>query len=73
MDNILKINEENYLVLKTTEINGEEYSYVAKIEENDINGEFYLYRKDTVSGEYVKITNSEELKRILTLVMADMN
>ena len=72
MDNILKINDENYLVLNTINMEGEEYSYLAKIEDDDINGEFYVYKKDKETNDYVKITNSEELKKILLMVTANI-
>ena len=72
MDNILTINNENYLVLNTVNMEGEEYSYLAKLEDDDITGEFYVYKKDANTNEYVKITNSEDLRRILLLVTADL-
>ena len=72
MNNTMEINGETFLLLTNTEIKGEEYFYVARLEDGDINGEFFVYKKDSSTGSYIKITNSEELKEILLVLASKM-
>lgn len=66
------IDGKEFYILVETEINNEKYLYVAEIIENDITGNFYVYKEEE-QGVLTKITNSEELKEVLPILINLMN
>ena len=70
-ENIITIDGIQYYVLAKEEIDGSNYLYVGEIHEEDITGNFYVYKEEKDS--YRKITNSDELKEILPVMINAMN
>ena len=68
----IKVDNNDCIILTTANVENEEYLYLAKIEENDITGEFFVYQRDRLTGNLTKITDSEKLKRILLVVSANL-
>ena len=73
MGEIVKVDDILCRVLKSFALDGEEYVYLAKWEEDDITGDFYIYKRDKSLGKFVKVTDSEELKRVLLVVISHLS
>ncbi len=58
-------------VLVDTTVKNVRYLYVAELKDEDITGNFYLY-KVVEENKYEKVTNSEQLKSILPVVIAEI-
>lgn len=58
-------------LLTTAQVEGNEYLYLAKLEDDDISGDFFVYKKES-NGDLTKITNSLELKKILLVVTSNL-
>ena len=71
-DKIIVIDEIEYYILAEEEIKNKKYFYVAEIRDNDITGNFFVYKEDE-KDIITKITNSEELKDILPIMINSMN
>lgn len=60
-------------VLNTSNVEGKDYLYLAKLdEENDITGDFFVYEKNVETGELKKVTDSEELKKVLLVITSNL-
>ena len=57
-------------VLNTSNVEGKEYLYLAKIEEDDISGDFFVYKKE--EDNLTRVTDSEELKKVLLVITANL-
>ena len=60
-------------IVKTFQFENNDYVYLAKWEDDDITGDFYIYKKDLASQKYVKVEDSEELKRVLLVVVSELS
>jgi len=69
---MLQIDGMTCCVLSSQNIGGSEYIYVAEVYDDDITEKFFVY-KVTPDREYEKITNSNDLKRILPIFIDAMN
>ena len=58
-------------ILDVQDIDGRKYIYVSEIVDEDITGNFYVY--EVVNKEFEKITNSDDLKRILPIFIQSMS
>ncbi len=65
---IIKLDGMNCYILVDELINDSRYLYVSELEDDDITENFYLY-KEQGPGNYIKITDSEELKDVLPKIM----
>ncbi len=72
MDEIVKVDDTTCRVIKRFSYNNEEYVYLAKLEDDDITGDFYIYRRNQELGKFVKVTDSEELKKVLLVAIANL-
>lgn len=58
-------------ILNTANVSGKEYLYLAKMEEDDISGDFFVYRKEE-NNNLIRVTDSEELKKVLLIITANL-
>ena len=72
MDDRILINNETYMVLSTADIDNSKYIYVAKIEDEDITGDFYVYKTDPTTNTLTQVTDSEELKKVLVVLSSQL-
>lgn len=73
MGEIVKVDDIVCRVLKSFSLDNDEYVYLAKWEDEDITGDFYIYKRDKSLGKFVKVTDSEELKRVLLVVISHLS
>lgn len=72
MNEKINVDGNECIVLTTANIENDEYLYLAKIEDDDITGEFYVYQKDKNTNSYIKITDAAKLRKILLVVTANL-
>lgn len=60
-------------IIKTFKVEDIDYVYLAKWEDDDITGDFYVYKRDPELKKYIKVEDSEELKKALLVVVADLS
>lgn len=68
---ILEVEGINVCVLDVENVNGLDYIYAAEIVEDDITGNFYVYKVE--NQKVVKVTDSNELKKTLPLFIENMS
>ena len=73
MGEIVKVDDIFCKVIKSFSVDEEEYVYLAKWEDDDITGDFYIYKRDKSLGKFVKVTDSDELKRALLVVISQLS
>ena len=70
-NDIIELDGITCCILLDEIINGTRYLYVSELEDEDITENFYLYKE--VQGEYTRLTDSEELKKVLPSVIQLLN
>ena len=73
MGEIVKVDDIFCKVIKSFSVDEEEYVYLAKWEDDDITGDFYIYKRDKSLGKFGKVTDSDELKRALLVVISQLS
>ena len=73
MGEIVKVDDIFCKVIKSFSVDEEEYVYLANWEDDDITGDFYIYKRDKSLGKFVKVTDSDELKRALLVVISQLS
>ena len=68
---IIEVEGINVCVLDVENENGLDYIYAAEIVDNDITGNFYVYKVE--NQNIVKVTDSVELKEILPIFIGKIS
>lgn len=68
---MIEVEGINVCVLDVENKNGLDYIYAAEIVDNDITGNFYVYKVE--NQNIVKVTDSVELKEILPLFIGKIS
>lgn len=72
-DQIITIEDIDYYITSVIDYEGSQYLYVAQLDdEEDINGNFLVYRYDDVNNTMVHITDSKKMKKLLLLFAKDI-
>ena len=65
---IIETDSDRYYVLDQQDYEGEKYIYTAELdEEDDISGDFYVFKINDEAKSMNKVTDSSVLKRVLPL------